>query len=174
MQALDRAFEDVKSLYEEVVSGPLPELDAARCIPFPAGVDPVTFAVEEVEELKRIIRDSGRRAGLPAWSPRADLLETRTHFVYCVEVPGFESGDLSVQVSDGLLVVRGERKPWLGLPDAHPVSAERPWGPFERRFALPAGTTSEQIDARCESGLLTIRIDRNEAELTRETRVKVA
>ena len=174
MQDIDRAFDDVKHLYQKFLDSPVPEFDPARLVPLPGGVDPVRFAVEEVQQLKRIVERGEQLAQLPVWMPRSDFLATEKELVFCIEVPGFESKDLSVRIVDGHLVVRGERKRFLGLPDAKPVNLERPWGPFERRFALPAGIKPEEIEARCTNGLLEIHLHTGEDELMGERKVEIA
>ena len=51
-----------------------------------------------------------RMAGPNVFLPPIDVKETDTSLLVEVEVPGFKSGDVDVQIEDGVLVLRGERK----------------------------------------------------------------
>jgi HSP20 family molecular chaperone IbpA len=55
-----------------------------------------------------------------------------------------------------------------------PITVERPWGRFERRFVLPAGSDPDQLTARYQDGVLDLRIGIDQKGLLEETRVEVA
>ncbi len=55
------------------------------------------------------------------------------------DVPGLTTEDLTIELVDGDLVIRGERKR-PSLPDGFGlVHAERPYGSFARRIKMPDG-----------------------------------
>jgi HSP20 family molecular chaperone IbpA len=55
-------------------------------------------------------------------------------------------------------VVKGKRR----LPDKEsewrPLTIERLWGSFERRFMLPAGARADKITARYAEGVLELKL----------------
>jgi len=173
MQELAKALEDVKCLHERVLGRPAPELGPQSYAPFPAGVDPLHHALLEVQNLKEI---SAQVSSLPrrdAWVPPADSFVTKDEYIVRLEVPGVPREDLNVSVVGNECVVRGERK----APEhasMRPMAIERPWGPFERRFAIPTGSRVEKVKARAHDGVLELRIPMEGVEIPKEQKVDVA
>jgi len=54
MTEVAHALNEVRELYARFLGQPVPELGPGRYAPFPPGSDPVRFAVQEVEDLKRL------------------------------------------------------------------------------------------------------------------------
>jgi HSP20 family molecular chaperone IbpA len=76
-------------------------------------------------------------------------------------------------VVGGECVVLGERK-FVQKRDAiHPLSIERPWGLFERRFALPPGVHAGRVQAHCKDGILELRVDAESTAPEGEMNVEV-
>ena len=75
-------------------------------------------------------------------------------------------------LAGGECVVRGERK-LVPSEELRPLTVERPWGKFERRFVLPPGIHPDKVTALCRDGILEIRIAGDGAGLTPETSVEV-
>ena len=81
--------------------------------------------------------------------------------------------DLKVLVASGECIVRGERKLPANTAGVRPLSIERPWGPFERRFVLPVGSKPESVIARYLEGVLELRVPTNRGGILQETKVDV-
>lgn len=173
MQKVNEVLGEVKDLYREVVGTPAPEIRPESYAAFPPGVDPVRHAMEEVEHLKTL---SGWMASMPkpvAWIPQADTFTTDDAYVIRLEIPGVKKEDLKVLVSGGDCVVSGQRlEPGYG--EMRPLSLERAWGSFERRFTLPPGGDPDKISAKFKDGLLELRIAVNGFGKPREKNVEVA
>lgn len=86
--------------------------------------------------------------------PLIDIYLTDTQIIVIIELPGFRKEDISLSLSGNILAVRGTSK----LPIMNPVVIrnERKYGAFERQIELPEPTTSKEIHARFESGLLIV------------------
>ncbi|GIN84958.1 hypothetical protein J6TS2_13440 [Heyndrickxia sporothermodurans] len=86
--------------------------------------------------------------------PLIDIYLTDTQIIVIIELPGFRKEDISLSLSGNILAVRGTSK----LPILNPVVIrnERKYGAFERQIELPEPTTSKEIHARFESGLLIV------------------
>ena len=54
------------------------------------------------------------------------------------------------------------------------MNLERPWGPFERRFTLPAGCSPDKIVARYADGVLEVGVAIDGIEKPKEMKVEVA
>lgn len=173
MQDVNQALVEVKDMFREVVGQPAPEIDPHGYCAFPAGVDPVAHAVQEVDHLKRLSKQAAISPTLPAWIPRADSFVAADAFVVLVEVPGVARENLKVFVAGGECLVRGERTPPSSSSELRPVVLERAWGPFERRFVLPAGSHSDRLEARYREGILELRIPMEQAAIPKETRIDV-
>jgi HSP20 family protein len=173
MQNVSEALNEVKELYQQFLGRPAPEIVPGTYLSFPPGVDPKNHALEEVEQLKKLSQHIATSPGPIAWVPRADTFATKDGLVMRLEIPGVDRDTLKVVVSGSECVVRGERKAVAGEEWMRPVVLERPWGPFERRFFLPAGTPSERITARYREGVLELKVVSDGTSIPGEMTVEV-
>jgi HSP20 family protein len=173
MQNVTEALNEVKELYQQLLGRPAPEIVPGTYLSFPPGVDPMNHALEEVEQLKKISQHIATAPAPIAWVPRADILATKDGLVMRLEIPDADRDTLKVFVSGAECVVRGERKAVVGETEMRPVVLERSYGPFERRFVLPAGTQQDQITARYREGVLELQVTGDRAGIAGETTVEV-
>jgi HSP20 family protein len=173
MAQVQDALKDVRELYAKLAGAPAPELHPGQYVPFPAGVDPVHHAIEEVDQLKGLTEQVVALPKPVAWIPRADTFATKEAWFVRLEIPGVRREDVEVFVSGPECVVRGERK----LPDQkaglHPVVLERPAGVFERRFGLPSGADFDKLEAHYEDGELELKFAIGEQKLPERKQVDV-
>ncbi|XP_074579633.1 16.0 kDa heat shock protein, peroxisomal [Curcuma longa] len=88
-----------------------------------------------------------------------DWLETPSAHIFKIDLPGFGSEDVKVQLEEGnVLSVRAEAKQEEKHKQKEAVwhVAERERGSFARRIALPENVRAEQIKAQVENGVLTV------------------
>ncbi|HXV76848.1 MAG TPA: Hsp20/alpha crystallin family protein [Candidatus Polarisedimenticolaceae bacterium] len=169
---VSRALDEVRDLYRQVVGTPAPEIQPVSYASFPPGVDPLDHALREVKQLQKISEQLKFAPRLAVWAPPADTYSGKDEFVVRVEVPGITRDDLKVFVGAGECIVRGERKPPSNA-DELPMTIERSWGQFERRFVLPTGCQQDRVSARCHDGVLEIRIAAGERTQPVETKVEI-
>jgi HSP20 family protein len=163
MRPIDQAFEEIRALHEQVTRTPAPEVTPRMFQPFPPGTDPVSYAIEEVAELRRALEQTAEKAEKPqatSWVPRASVYAGESGAKFVVELPGISRDDVVVTVNGGQLIVRGERKPASIDGSLQPMVVEQSIGAFERRFALPGWCQVDTISARCANGVLEIDIAR--------------
>ena len=93
--------------------------------------------------------------------PYADVTVSDSDLVVTMDLPGLTSDDLEIEVLDGYLHIRGERRrPELAAGTwAH---NERPYGRFERRLRLPDGVDTDAITASFEHGVLSLIVPKPE------------
>ena len=175
MHAIEEAYREVCKLHEQIANAPAPEIGPQGLVPFPPGIDPVGFAIQEVSQLKRMF-ESTQTAETPAltWVPRASVYASETSVRYRVEIPDVSKDDVSVSAVSGEMVVRGKRRPPVVDPVLKPVMVEQAWGAFERRFPLPPWCEPDRIQARCSQGVLEIDLVRRNEGSTAEFRVEVS
>lgn len=70
--------------------------------------------------------------------------------------------DVSIDVQDGRLTVRGERKRPHAEEGTTYVSVQRPFGAFEHRIGLPKGVDPTAITASMKDGVLSLIVPKPE------------
>jgi HSP20 family protein len=173
MQELEQALEETRALHQKVLGQPAPDLAPQAYLPFPPGVDPIRTALAEVAQLKELWERARLMPRPASWIPPADVLTTGGELVVRLEIPGISREDVKVLFVGNECIVRGERKAPAYSGDPRPLAIERPWGPFERRFPLPAGARAAGTKARMASGLLELRIPLEQLEPEREQKIDV-
>jgi len=98
------------------------------------------------------------REGAPEVRCRMNLAETREGLELTVEVPGMEEDDVQVSISDGQLIVSGEKKFEKEEKDKNYRFVERGYGAFSRSIDLPPGVKAEGIQASLAKGVLKITV----------------
>jgi HSP20 family protein len=171
---VDQALQEVRQLYEKLLGRPAPTIDPRGFMPFPPGIMPLDLAMRELEQLRHVAAQLEFAPAPVAWVPRADCYASPDAFVVQLEIPGIEREDVKIFFKHGECVVRGERKPTNGSSEMRLLGAERPWGPFERRFPLPMGSDPERIKAVYRNGMLEINVAVEQAGSPREMNVEAA
>ena len=111
----------------------------------------------ELEPIERRMRRMFEDFGIgPAVVPATDVYETDGEFVFELEVPGFEEKELTVQVTDHTLTVKGERTEKKEAEEKTYQLHERLAQAFERRFELPLETDTRKIGAEFKKGVLFV------------------
>ena len=95
-------------------------------------------------------------------TPALDLNETDNEYVVTIELPGVRKEDVSVEITEGVLTVRGEKKTEREEKKERSRWVERSYGSFSRSFTLPANATPDRIDASYKDGILALRIGKRE------------
>jgi len=109
-----------------------------------------------------------------AWVPQVDIFEKGDDLVIRAEVPGVDRSDIEVQVEDGNLVLRGERKRDNEPADGQVYRRERFHGSFSRRFSLPDTVDATSIQAAYKDGVLTVTLPKAVEAKPRKIAVEAA
>ena len=105
--------------------------------------------------------ESGSTVG--AWSPAVDIHETEDGYVLKAELPGVSKDDVSIDVHQHTLTLRGERKYESAVKDERYHRVERAYGTFRRSFVLPAMVDQEHVQATFKDGVLELHLPKSEA-----------
>lgn len=106
-----------------------------------------------------------REAALGAagrWAPSMDVSETDAQYVATVELAGAKKEDVHVEVEDGVLTIRGEKRSEREEEKEQRRFTERTYGAFSRSFTLPSNANPEEIKASFEDGVLKVEIGKRE------------
>ena len=86
------------------------------------------------------------------------MWEDEDHIYIEAELPGATEKDIDVTVHNGLLFIRGERRPVEGR---NYLYNGRLFGRFERVITLPEAVDAENVQARLADGLLSIELSKS-------------
>jgi len=131
---------------------------------------------DEVNRLFNDVLTQGElRPLLPAgWLPAVDLHETPEDYTVEMDLPGVNPKDLKIELLEGLLTIKGERKserPANSGTTAHRL--ERNAGTFERAFRLPGRVDPGQVKASYKDGVLIVRVPKAPESVGREITIEV-
>ena len=96
------------------------------------------------------------------WVPASDIVETKNAIILQAELPGLTEKDITVEIENGVLVLKGERKFEKETEDKGYRRIERAYGNFLRTFTLPPNVAPEKIRAAFTNGLLEVEIPKKE------------
>jgi HSP20 family protein len=141
--------------------------------------EPINWLRREVD---RVFDDLMPRAGrLFDFSanltfPKFPLVEVKDkddEYRISADVPGFQPDQISVTVTDGVLVISGETDETTRSDEDGLVVEERHRGSFERRIALPGATTGDGIKAKLKNGVLKIAVPKAKTASAKPVPVEV-
>lgn len=101
------------------------------------------------------------------WTPAVDIQEQDGAYLLTADLPGVDRKDIHVELHDGYLTVRGERKSEREEKQGGYVRCERTRGSFQRSFRVPEGVTEQDIKARYHDGVLELTVPAPQAEKPR-------
>lgn len=106
------------------------------------------------------------------WNPAVDIMDHDDHIVITAEIPGVDKKDISVDVKDRVLTLRGERSSDNEVKEDRFYRRERTFGKFERSFTLPAAVDPDNIEAEYKDGVLKIEVPKPEGHKPRQISVQ--
>lgn len=113
--------------------------------------------------LERDLQDLLDRLGAMAetgefpWKPSTDVYRENGTLVMKAELPGIDpKTELTIEVEDDVLHVRGEKSVEHETEEADRFVRERRFGSFSRELMLPEGVDPGAITASYDSGVLTV------------------
>jgi HSP20 family protein len=103
-----------------------------------------------------------------------DILETDNNLVLKSDLPDVDLKDIDIQIEDGTLTLKGERKFEKEDKSAGYHRMERSYGSFVRCFSLPDTVESDKVKADYRNGVLTVTLPKTEAAKPRTVKVEVS
>src|SRR5215510_10713600 len=101
--------------------------------------------------------------GPGSWTPAVDIHETDDGFVIKAELPGVSRDDVSVDVHQNTLTLRGQRKHEAEVKNERYHRVERAYGTFQRSFVLPTVVDQDKAQATYKDGVLELHLPKSEA-----------
>ena len=94
------------------------------------------------------------------WAPAVDIKEEENQYLLIADIPGVDPKDIDIHMENGQLTIKGERNSELKTEHEGFKRIERKHGVFYRRFNMPEGVDSENIQAQSEHGVVTVIIQK--------------
>ena len=122
------------------------------------------------DEMNRMFNEFFRRGngeeagwGFRTWTPPVDIHETDDALVLKAELPGVSKDDVSIEVHENTLILKGQRHHEADVKDEHSHRVERAYGTFQRSFVLPTMVDQEKVQATFKDGVLELRLPKLES-----------
>ena len=115
-----------------------------------------------------------RAAEATGWAPAVDMTERDDEIVLRADLPGLEQKDIEVNVHDGMITVKGERKEEREAKEKGYHYSERSFGAFVRTLPLPSGIDADKVRATFKNGVLEVHVPRTRESKGKKIEVKAA
>jgi HSP20 family protein len=108
-----------------------------------------------------------------AWHPQVDIFDAETGVTVLVDLPGINKNDVSVEVKENILTIKGSRAPVEAVDESKYYRRERICGSFQRSFAMRGDVAPDQIKATFKNGVLKIELPKPEEIRPRQISVSI-
>ncbi|UXU08847.1 Hsp20/alpha crystallin family protein [Agrobacterium tumefaciens] len=117
----------------------------------------------------------GTSSGLNGWSTSlaVDLVEKDDTYEVIAECPGLDAKNIEVELSNGLLTIRGEKREEKEDKQKEYHVSERRYGSFQRSFSLPVNVDADKVAAMFENGLLKARIPKSAEAKKNQRKIEI-
>jgi len=136
-----------------------------------------TQPLNDVERLRRMLDQTFGSFGLPGlmteavgWSPPVDIEEQDDAYVIEAELPGVQKDDVNIELQSNELMITGEIKE--REREGILRKRTRRIGRFEYRVRLPEQVDSDNVEAKLNDGVLTVRVPKVQRADRRQIKVK--
>ena len=89
-------------------------------------------------------------------TPAMDIVEKDKAFEVTAELPGLDAKNIGLQLSDGVLTIKGEKQEEKEEKTKDRYVSERRYGSFRRSLQIPGSVDTNKIEANFKSGVLTV------------------
>lgn len=115
-----------------------------------------------------------RRLDISAeWRPSADVIEKKDEYLVKCELPEVKREDVKLDLAEGMLRIRGERKLEVDEKKDKVHRVESFYGSFLRTFELPENVDVAKIHADMHEGVLLVHLPKMEAKMTKPIEIPV-
>jgi len=107
------------------------------------------------------------------WAPAIDVFQRGNDLVIRADVPGLSKDDITVDIADDQLTIRGERRHDHEEERDGVFRSERSYGSFCRVIPLPQGAIADSAKATFNNGVLEIVLQAPSFDVRRGRRVEI-
>jgi HSP20 family protein len=107
-----------------------------------------------------------------AYVPPFEVKENHEAFIVKADVPGVPESEIDIAVHNNVLTISGTRQSEERQEGDSFALYERQYGSFSRSFALPDTADGERVEAKLDSGVLTLTISKKAEAKPRKIALK--
>jgi HSP20 family protein len=122
------------------------------------------------DSLSRLLSEPTSRP----WSPPVDIYETENELVLKADVPEIDPKNVAIQMENGTLTLKGERRFDQQGNGRGFHRIERGYGSFVRAFSLPDTVEPDKVKADYKNGVLTVVLPKKEVAKPRTINVEIS
>lgn len=108
------------------------------------------------------------------WSPAVDIYENENELVFKADIPDIDPKEVGIQLENGTLTLKGERKFEQNATNKGFHRIERGYGVFTRAFSLPDTVDPEKVKADYKNGVLTVTVPKKEVAKPKTINVEIS
>ena len=109
-----------------------------------------------------------------SWMLAVDVNETETEFFLSADMPGLDKKDVSIDIHDGVITIKGERAiDNEKSTDSYRIR-ERQLGSFNRSFRLPDNVNEDKVAAKFKNGVLSVTLPKTKEILPEGRQIKIS
>jgi HSP20 family protein len=109
-------------------------------------------------EGRNLLEEVWGRSAAGRLAPSVDISEDDGNYIVTAELPGTKREDVTVELEDDVLTIRGEKRNERDEKKEKRRIVERSYGTFSRSFTLPSNADGEKVTASFKDGVLTVTI----------------
>jgi HSP20 family protein len=114
---------------------------------------------DPLSEIERAFDMLGDQFGVTAGTVPTDIVDKGDSFVVHADLPGYDSGDIDVQLADGkTLTISAEHSEESETTDGRYVQRERLQQSLSRTVTLPEAVTESETSAVYDDGVLAVTL----------------
>jgi len=114
-----------------------------------------------------------RRQLTGASVPAVDIVEKDHAFEVTADLPGLDEKNVEVKLTDGVLIIKGEKQEEKEEKKKDFYLHERHFGAFERSFRVPETVDGDKIEAQFKKGVLTLTLPKKPDARKPEKKIEV-
>lgn len=137
-------------------------------------VDAALTETEPETEENYSDEDTGEASEEQEGQLTVDVFQDDQNIIIQSTIAGVSPDDLDVSITNDMVTIRGERRQMFQADPEDYFYQECYWGTFSRSIILPVEIDADRAEAKIKNGVLSIRIPKANAAVTRKLKVKAA
>ena len=118
--------------------------------------------------------DSPRLSQAQSCMPAVDVTETETEFLLSADMPGLDKKDVSIDIHDGVITIKGESAIDNEKSTDDYRIRERQLGSFNRSFRLPDNVNEVKVAAKFKNGVLKVTLPKTKEVIPEGRQIKIS
>lgn len=131
------------------------------------------FFGRQIDEVfDRLLGSPFFETGTGNYSPPVEVSENEDEVKVRVELPGVDEKEVSTTLSNGSLVIKGEKKSSRESKNDLCYCSERSYGMFERVVDVPTTVDPDRVSAHFEHGVLEVILPKKEEARPKQVKIE--